>query len=59
MKSYEDIVIARLTAEKARLLAENAALTKALRIIEAWEFNFRGDCVADARKVAREALEAK
>ena len=34
------------------------ALEAALRTIEAWEFDFMGDCVADARKVARDALDA-
>lgn len=29
----------------------------ALKKIAAWEFDFRGDCVADAQKVAREAIE--
>ena len=33
-----------------------AALEKALRTIEEWEFNIDGDCVADAREVASAAL---
>ena len=37
-------------------LEKAAALLEALKIIEAWEFDFRGDCVADARRVARAAI---
>lgn len=32
-------------------------MLEALKKIAAWEFDFRGDCVADAQKVAREAIE--
>ena len=32
-------------------------MERALRTIEAWPFDFMGDCVADARALARKALE--
>lgn len=32
-------------------------MLEALKKIAAWEFDFRGDCVADAQKVARDAIE--
>lgn len=32
-------------------------MLEALKKIAAWEFDIRGDCVADAQKVAREAIE--
>jgi len=47
-------------AELDRLKAENAARLEALETIAKWEFNFRGDCVADARRIAqREIYKAK
>jgi hypothetical protein len=55
-------------AEEARRLedpritefeVENARLSAALRTIAEWPFDIRGDCVADARKLAQAALAPK
>ena len=43
----------QLTRAEARALRMEGAL----RTIEAWPFNIMGDCVADARALARKALE--
>lgn len=43
----------QLTRAEARALRMEGAL----RTIEAWPFDFMGDCVADARALARKALE--
>lgn len=34
-------------------------LRRALELIAAWPFDIMGDCVADARRVAKAALESK
>jgi hypothetical protein len=39
--------------------AENAKLRKALETIRNWPFDIRGDCVADARKLAQAALASR
>ena len=45
--------IERIKELEARALR----MERALRTIEAWPFNIMGDCVADARALARKALE--
>ena len=47
----------RQDMEIERLKAENAARLEALETIAKWEFNFRGDCVADARRVAQAEID--
>jgi len=44
--------------ELAALEARALRMERALRTIEAWPFNIMGDCVADARALARKALGA-
>jgi len=51
------VQIDRMEAEVDRLKAENAASLAALETIAKWEFDFRGDCVADARKVAQAEID--
>ena len=40
----------------AKLKTENIRLRKAMETIAAWPFDIKGDCVADARQLAQEAL---
>lgn len=44
-------------AQLMRAEARAMRMERALRTIEAWPFDFMGDCVADARALARKALE--
>ena len=46
----------RLLNQATELEAENARLRAALTTIRDWPFDVRGDCVADARKLAQAAL---
>jgi len=49
----------RLEAENRELAERVKLLETPLRTIEQWPFNIMGDCVADARQLARAALAAK
>ena len=49
--------LAQRDERNAALEARALRMERALRTIEAWPFNIMGDCVADARALARKALE--
>ena len=49
--------LAQRDERNAALEARALRMEGALRTIEAWPFDFMGDCVADARALARKALE--
>lgn len=49
------VEMSKIVAQAERI----KALEEALTIIAKWEFDFRGDCVADARRVAGAALDRK
>lgn len=49
--------LARRDERIKELEARALRMERALRTIEAWPFNIMGDCVADARALARKALE--
>lgn len=42
--------------ERQKLIAAAPAMKEALERIEKWDFDIRGDCVADAQKLARAVL---
>jgi len=51
------VQIDRMEAEVERLKAENTSRLEALKTIADWRFNFMGDCVADARRIAQHEID--